>query len=98
MSKLIFIVPGFKHQANEPQYKWMKIYFKSLGFGVKVVPILWDRRVMSQYIEQFKDYYSRNKGDTNYVLGFSFGAMIAMISAPNLHPTRLYLCSLSPYF
>lgn len=53
---------------------------------------------MSDYVKAFKDYYLKHKTDENYILGFSFGAMIACISASDLKPEKLILCSLSPYF
>jgi pimeloyl-ACP methyl ester carboxylesterase len=76
----------------------MKEYFTGLGFNVKIVDIHWNNRVMSDYVQQFRKYYERNKTETNYVLGFSYGAMITLISAPELKPDKIYLCSLSPYF
>ncbi|MFA5945360.1 MAG: alpha/beta hydrolase [Patescibacteria group bacterium] len=63
-----------------------------------VVPIKWNRRVMSDYVAEFEQQYKKYKTENNTVLGFSFGAMIAFISAPALKPNRLILCSLSPYF
>jgi len=76
----------------------MAPFFKSKGFIVKEVSIQWMYRVMSDYVEQFQDFYLKNKGEKNYILGFSFGAMIAFLSAPTLKPNKLFLCSLSPYF
>jgi pimeloyl-ACP methyl ester carboxylesterase len=49
-------------------------------------------------VAQFSAFYIKNKGSKNYVLGFSYGAMIAAITAKDLRPDKLYLCSLSPYF
>ena len=76
----------------------MKSFFKAKGFNAHFVPIHWDRKVMSDYVVEFEEYYVKHKTEKNYVLGFSFGAMIAFISAQQLQPDRLYLCSLSPYF
>jgi pimeloyl-ACP methyl ester carboxylesterase len=91
-------VTGFKQKKDNVQFKWMRPYFTKLGFEVKVFAADWDYHVMSDYVENFKIYYDQNKGDKNYVLGFSFGAMITLLSAKDLSPDRLYLCSLSPYF
>lgn len=98
MSKTFFIIPGFRHSANEDQYGWLKAHLKSQGFAVKTVEVTWNKTVMTDNVQQFKDFYAKHKADTNYVLGFSFGAMIAAISAPELKPDMLFLCSLSPYF
>ena len=98
MSKTIFIVAGFKHKASEVQYNWMRDYFKSKGYIVKIPDIEWNKKVMTDYVNYFTDYYNQNKSETNFVLGFSYGAMIAFISAEELNPDKLILCSLSPYF
>lgn len=98
MSKTVFIVPGFKHRPSTKCYGWMKDHFSSQGFIVKTVAIDWDRKVMSDYVEQFLMYFHENKSEENHVIGFSFGAMIALISADDLNPDGLILCSLSPYF
>jgi pimeloyl-ACP methyl ester carboxylesterase len=96
--KTIFIVTGFKQKTDNVQFKWMRPFFKKLGYEVKTFAADWDHHVMSDYVAGFKEYYEKNKGKKNYVLGFSFGAMIALLSAKDLQPDRLYLCSLSPYF
>jgi pimeloyl-ACP methyl ester carboxylesterase len=96
--KTIFIVTGFKQAKHNAQFKWMRPYFSKLGFEVKVFAADWDYRVMSDYLSDFELFYAKNKSEQNYVLGFSFGAMIALLSARTLQPDRLYLCSLSPYF
>ena len=98
MKKTIFTIPGFGDKVSEPQYKWMKSFFERHVFRVRPVPILWNYRVMSDYVDEFEKYYRKHKTAKNYVLGFSFGAMIAFISAQKILPDKLYLCSLSPYF
>ena len=62
------------------------------------MPIGWRHRVMSDYIEDFKMCYQKNKSTINYVLGFSYGAVIAFSSANDLLPDKIFLCSLSPDF
>jgi len=63
-----------------------------------MIRIDWQRHVMSDYVAQFKQQYQKDQAEKNVVLGFSFGAMIALISAGELRPDKLVLCSLSPYF
>ena len=94
----MFIIPGFTEKPGDKQYAWMKKHFKAQGYEVKVCPIDWKYKVMSDYVEQFKAYYQKYKGNNNTVLCFSFGAMTAFITASELQPDRLVLCSLSPYF
>lgn len=93
-----FIIPGYGEQSNTSRYRFLKTLLEKKGFKVHTPRITWKYRVMSDYIEEFKTFFEKNKGKDNYVLGFSFGAMIAFLSAKELSPKHLFLCSLSPYF
>jgi pimeloyl-ACP methyl ester carboxylesterase len=73
-------------------------FFTKKGFLVKPVPIQWNYRTMSDYIEEFERFYSVHKGKKNYLFGFSYGAVIAFSTAEKLQPEKIYLCSLSPDF
>jgi pimeloyl-ACP methyl ester carboxylesterase len=53
---------------------------------------------MEDYVKEFKAFYEKHKTTENYVLGFSYGAVIALLSANDLRPKKIYLCSLSPDF
>ena len=98
MTRTFFILAGFKHSPREPQFDWLEEFLKSEGFKVVKVDIHWRHRVMTDYVQEFEDFFEQHKTGENYVLGFSYGAMIAMISASKLSPDGVYLCSLSPYF
>jgi pimeloyl-ACP methyl ester carboxylesterase len=98
MKKTIFVIPGRPHSADMPEYRALASLAKGKGYTVHVVPIHWKYRVMSQYVEEFETFFARHKGEHNTVLGFSYGAMIAYISAASLRPDVLLLCSLSPFF
>lgn len=98
MPKRFFIIPGFTHKPTDLAYRRLASFLRSKGFQVVVVKIDWKHRVMSDYVEQFKTLYSKYEPGENQILGFSFGAVIALISAAELKPRRLFLCSLSPCF
>lgn len=98
MQKTIFIIPGFKEQVSHPRYRWMLTYYEESGFVVRQANITWNNRVMSDYVQEFSEYFRQHKTEENHVIGFSYGAMIAFISASGLAPDSLALCSLSPYF
>jgi len=53
---------------------------------------------MSNYVDEFLAQLAHKESDDVYIFGFSFGAMIACISAIKIKPKMLFLCSLSPYF
>jgi dienelactone hydrolase len=76
-------------------------FFEERGIEPKHVEIDWkkdDPKKFSGYAQQFLDVYKKQKGTEVYVLGFSFGATTAFITASKTKPKALILCSLSPYF
>lgn len=93
-----FLMPGFKQKSRDTQFVWLIKFLKKQGFKVIVVPIKWKNRTISDYVKDFKEFYGKHKTTTNYVLGFSYGAVITLITANELKPKRIYLCSLSPDF
>ena len=99
MKSTLFIIPGFRQSIKSDQYKKLS---NTLGkkYNTVLVPITWNRRVMSDYVNEALNFITNyHKTSESFdVLGFSFGAMIAFITAPALSPRRLFLCSLSPYF
>ena len=96
--KNLFLIPGFGQQATDKHFSWLVRFLQSKKFIVIRVPMKWKNKVMADYINQFKEFYIKNKSNNNYVLGFSYGAVIAFATATELKPRKIYLCSLSPYF
>lgn len=97
MTKTFFIIPGFMQSAKDKELI-LKRYLIKKGHRAIVVSIDWKYKTMSDYIEEFKNFYIKEKTDTNFVLGFSYGAVIALMSANQLCPKKIFLCSLSPDF
>lgn len=100
MSKVVFIIPGCSEsKKNNPAYSKIASYFRKKKIEPIIVDINWKRKTMSDYVEQFKKAYFKNKKYNEvYFLGFSYGAMISFISSAELKPKVQILCSLSPYF
>jgi esterase/lipase len=97
--KKIFLIPGFKQKTNDIMFLHLKTFLKKINFEVFPVPINWNYKTMTDYVSEFKEFYNKNKGnDDNYILGFSYGAVIALMTAEDLKPNKIYLCSLSPDF
>lgn len=96
--KTVFIIPGFKESAQGKKYKWLRDLFHSKGYLVKTVPITWNYKTVSDYIDEFESFYSKHKSEDNYLFGFSYGAVIAFSCAEKLRPKKIHLCSLSPDF
>lgn len=98
MSKIIYIIPDFWANANNKNYQKLINAFESKNFKVVPISITWKYRVMTDNINEFFDQLIHKENDYVWIFWFSFGAMIAFISAVSLNPQILYLCSLSPYF
>lgn len=96
MVLVLYIIPGFGEYKHEQAYVRLRALCEKQGFVVCVADITWKYRVMSQYVDEFLSQVKPS--DELYVLGFSYGAMVAVLSAPTHAPRALILCSLSPCF
>lgn len=96
--KTFFIIPGFKQKAGDKSFLWLEKFLKGQGFAVINVPITWERRTIIDYVDDFIGVYKKHQSKENYVLGFSYGAVTALLSANAVKPKKIYLCSLSPDF
>jgi len=97
-SKTFFLIPGFKMQIRDKSFGWLVKFLKDQGFRVVGVPVKWRYQTLSQNAESFKEFFNKNKGEVNYILGFSYGAVITLLTANELNPKKIFLCSLSPDF
>lgn len=96
--KTIFIIPGFKHTPRQNAYKTIAKTLKKQGYFPIIVPIQWKNTTVSQNTEVFLQQFKKLRRKEKYILGFSFGAMIALLAATKVSVSGLILCSLSPYF
>lgn len=102
MRKVVYILPGHKesHRTHK-SYTKVASLFEKRGFEVVHVDIQWDASFPKQFAvftKQFFQQFKKVRGARVYVLGFSYGATIAFLTAKRTHPAHLILCSLSPYF
>lgn len=98
MAKTIFLIPGFKTQISDAMYQWLIRYLKSNGYVVYPVPVTWNNRTITQNAKDFLDFFEARKTKNNYIVGFSYGAVIALMTPKQTQPRKLLLCSLSPDF
>lgn len=96
--RTFFIVPGFGMQAKDKAFEWLVSYLETKGFWVVKTPVDWKYKTLSTNTSEFVDFFNENKGEENYVLGFSYGAVITFLSANSISPKKIYLCSLSSDF
>lgn len=97
MQQTAFILPGFRESGEAKGYLEIAKIFSEHGCNTQIISIQWNRRTMSDYIDEIRKAISGVSGEV-YLLGFSFGAMIAAVIASEVKPQALFLCSLSPYF
>ncbi len=94
----VFIIPGFKQKTTSISFSWLKKFLTEKGFEVVIVPVTWDHKTITDNVLEFEKFYFKHKTKENYILGFSYGAVIALLSAEKLLPQKLFLCSLSSDF
>lgn len=102
MKKIIYLIPGFG-ESHIKEKGWSKVakLFEVNGFNPVHITIDWDKTTpssFSDYTKEFLQQFKKPKNTEVYVLGFSFGAIIAFLTATKTKPTALILCSLSPFF
>ncbi len=101
MNRTAYIIPGSgESHTRQPGYNKIAGYFKSAGINPFHVNVRWNLKKpidFNLYNQQFLKQFKKVKGEI-YILGFSFGAVIALTTASKTKPKGLILCSLSPYF
>ncbi len=102
MKKVAYIIPGYgESHLRQSGYNKVAKFFKEQGITPIHVQINWKYKKPARfedYVKQFLKVYKKPKGTEVYILGFSYGAIIAFLSAVKTKPKALILCSLSPYF
>ena len=96
--KVIFVIPGFRQSIKSKAYIQLAKVLRSEGYTPKLVSISWKNSTITQNTEYFLKKYKSVKHTHKYILGFSYGAMIAFLAATKVSSKGIVLCSLSPYF
>lgn len=96
--KAVFIIPGFRQRPKNKAYKEIERILKSEGYFPILVDVPWKGSTISENTQYFLKVYKKIKARKKYMLGFSYGAMIALIASTKVSASGLILCSLSPYF
>ena len=102
MKEIVYIIPGYgESHARQKGYNNVSKFFEERGITPIHVEIPWHTKKPRQFeywTAQFLKKYKKPKGVKVYMLGFSFGAVIALLAEQKAKPNVLILCSLSPYF
>lgn len=96
--RYIFIIPGFRQSVISRAYKNLASLLKEEGYAPVPVKIPWKNSTILENTEYFLKKYNKISSKEKYILGFSYGAMIAFIAGTKVASRGLILCSLSPYF
>lgn len=97
-NKPVIVIPGFGESVEDSTYSAIKKKIENLGYSVALHQPQWKRNTIKKWLSDFKDFIKKFERMNPVVLGFSFGAYIAIISAKNFKFSKMILCSLSPYF
>ncbi len=98
MKKTVFIIPGFRHGPGTKAYKEIAVILREEGYFPVLSGISWKKRTVSENAILFLKEFTRMKRKKKYILGFSFGAMVALLASTKVRSSGLILCSLSPFF
>jgi len=96
--EIAYIIPGYLFSPNQAQYKQIAGYFKARSIVPISVTIQWKEKTIMESVTDFLEWDSQNQATKRYILGFSFGAIIALIASTKITVDTLILCSLSPFF
>jgi pimeloyl-ACP methyl ester carboxylesterase len=98
MQKKIYIIPGFGENKKDKPYLELIKFFESKNFEVIFYEPKWSRNTIEKWLNDFEEVLKNDTADNSMVFGFSFGALIAVLSTKTHKFSKLILCSLSPYF
>lgn len=95
----VLIIPGFGETGKEKQYKTIQKMIREKGGIGEIISINWDRQVMTNYITEAISIVEKKVSHQQFsLLGFSFGAFIALYLAKQFSFKQSFICSCSPYF
>jgi pimeloyl-ACP methyl ester carboxylesterase len=98
MKKTLYIIPGFGESTRMTPYPKIVAIAKSNGYRVVTYNPKWSRGVATSWINNFKKVLAHETSRHVTVLGFSFGAYIAINTAKDFYFQKIIACSLSPFF
>lgn len=101
MKRIAYIIPGHQESHTKQKgYDKVANFFEAQGITPIHVEIDWNKKPgqFKDFSQQFLSQYKKPKNTEVYILGFSYGAVAAFLSAAKTKPTAFIFCSLSPYF
>ncbi|HSD98585.1 MAG TPA: hypothetical protein VLB73_02710 [Patescibacteria group bacterium] len=102
--KIVFLIPGFRHKIGQKGYSLLRKTLVSEGFRVVPIAVPWKGSTITDNTTFFLKKYNEKLAKLSllskdvYLLGFSYGALVAFLAATKIPVRGLVLCSLSPFF
>lgn len=96
--EIAYIIPGYLFSPEQKQYQKIAEYLQAKNIDPIPVPIAWKERTITESVASFLELDKQQHAIKKDILGFSFGAIIAMIASTSIPVDTLILCSLSPFF
>jgi len=98
MKKRLYIIPGFGETTRDKPYKDIQKNAKNKGYEVVPISLSWSRHTMSDWIIEARKKVLEYGDNNSSILGFSFGAFIAIELSKEFSFKKIFVCSLSPYY
>jgi hypothetical protein len=92
----LFVIPGFGESMRDPAYRELARQARRAGLRVIGVDVHWDRTTFSDWVEE--SLRKAGSLDNAIILGFSFGAMVALEIARQNRVSKIIACSPSPFY
>ncbi|OGD66765.1 hypothetical protein A2442_01420 [Candidatus Campbellbacteria bacterium RIFOXYC2_FULL_35_25] len=93
----LYIIPGYHESPKNLGYKQLIKSGKEKGYDVVFWEPEWKYKKMSDWVSDFSKKVGSSHQNTT-VIGFSFGAFIALLASEKTKIDKIISCSLSPYF
>lgn len=95
--KKVIIIPGLTDEVVIEPYERIAGYFKSNGFDPAVLYPDWTKKNTKDWVSAVQGLVEGGSNELS-ILGFSMGAMVALLSSTVVSVDNLILCSPSGYF
>lgn len=98
MKKVLYLIPGFGESTQDKPYRTIASAAKASGYEVVMYSPKWSRAVVTQWVDGLKALLPPKKQGEVTVLGFSFGAFVALNTAKDFPFDKIIVCSMPPFF
>ena len=95
--KIAVIIPGWEHNPDEIRYTNIINLFQESGFVARSYNPDWSTHDPKDWVDGLVNSLKKNDGPIT-LLGFSMGAMTALLASSEIAVDTLILCSPSGYF